>query len=319
MLSGHFDVVAPEPDDSQFEPRVEGDYLWGRGAADMKTVVATYLVWMKDALKAGPPYPNANLLLIGNEENGEGEPTGTPHALASLAEAHAGYAPQLLIAGERTGEQGTELMGEVCLENRGVMRFEVVARGVKGHTGVAGANADLSERLFQARAALAEIFQRTLTLNGANGWQSQYRFPFVNVGEAGVYNITAGRGVLGVEIRSIPQDDLSALAAQVRDYCAGAGLELDIVVNEGGIACDPHNPYLLRLLDAVRATFGQEPRLGRKLPGTSARFAPRGQGVVWGQTGIGPHARDERHFIPSIEGYYRALIRFGKLCDRVIG
>jgi acetylornithine deacetylase/succinyl-diaminopimelate desuccinylase-like protein len=49
MLSGHFDVVAPEPDDSQFSPRVEGEYLWGRGSADMKTVVATYLVCMSCA------------------------------------------------------------------------------------------------------------------------------------------------------------------------------------------------------------------------------------------------------------------------------
>ena len=69
----------------QFEPRMEGDYLWGRGAADMKTVVATNLVWLKDALKAGPPYPPINLCLVGNEENGESEPTGTPHVLANLA------------------------------------------------------------------------------------------------------------------------------------------------------------------------------------------------------------------------------------------
>ena len=312
MLCGHFDVVPPEPDDSQFEPRVVGDYLWGRGAADMKTVVATYLAWMKDALKVGPPYPAINLLLIGNEENGEGEPTGTPHVLADLAAAHTGYAPQLFIAGERTGEKGAELMGEVCIENRGVMRFEVIARGAKGHTGTANANADLSERLFQARQALTEIFQRTLTLQGVNGWQSQYRFPFVSVGEYGVYNITADKGVLGVEIRSIPQDDLNMIAVQVRDYCAGAGLELNISVNEGGIACDPANGYLLKLLEAVRSAYGQEPRLGKKLPGTSARFAPRGQGVVWGQTGIGPHAKDERHYIPSIEGYYRALKELGE-------
>ncbi|MBM2850468.1 MAG: hypothetical protein HW418_3410, partial [Anaerolineales bacterium] len=314
MLCGHFDVVPPEPllGDSQFEPRVEGDYLWGRGAADMKTVVATYMAWMKDALKAGPSYPNVNLLLIGNEENGESEPTGTPHVLAQLAEAHDGYAPQLFIAGERTGERGNELMGEVCIENRGVMRFEVIARGAKAHTALTGASADLGERLFVARGALTDIFQRALTLKGEDGWQSQYRFPFVNVGEPGVYNITADRGVLGVEIRSIPQDDLNALAALVRDYCAGAGLELNITVNEGGIACDPQNPYLLKLLDAVRASFGQEPKVGRKLPGTSARFAPRGQGVVWGQSGIGPHAKDERHYILSVEGYYRALGEFGK-------
>jgi succinyl-diaminopimelate desuccinylase len=313
MLCGHFDVVPPDPDDSQFEPRVEGDYLWGRGAADMKTVVATYMVWMKDTLKAGPPYPNVNLLLIGNEENGESEPTGTPHVLANLAEAYGGYAPQLFIAGERTGEKGTELMGEVCIENRGVMRFEVVARGAKAHTALAGASADLGERLMQARAALGDIFQSTLTLKGENGWQSQYRFPFVSVGEPGVYNITADRGVLGVEIRSIPQDDLNALVALVHDYCAGAGLELNLTVNENGIACDLTNYYLLKLLDAVRSAYGQEPKLGKKLPGTSARFAPRGQGVVWGQTGLGPHAKDERHFIPSIEGYYRALGEFGRL------
>jgi acetylornithine deacetylase len=71
MLSGHFDVVTPDPDDTQFEPHVDGDYLWGRGAADMKTVVATYLVWMKDSLKRLGSYPPVNLLLVGNEENGE--------------------------------------------------------------------------------------------------------------------------------------------------------------------------------------------------------------------------------------------------------
>jgi succinyl-diaminopimelate desuccinylase len=312
MLSGHFDVVAPEPDDSQFEPRLEGDYLWGRGAADMKTVAATFLVWMKDALRAGPPYPSVNLLLVGNEENGEREPTGTPHALADLSAAGAGYAPELFVAGERTGEQGDEMMGEVCLENRGVLRFEVSARGVKGHTGVAGAAADLSERLIAARAALSEIFRGALTLTASDGWQSQFRFPFISLGEPGVYNITAERGVFGVEIRPIPQDDLHTLEAQVRNYCSGAGLELAVVVNEGGVACDPRNPHLLALLASVREAFGREPRVGKKLPGTSARFAPGGQGVVWGQSGVGPHARDERHFIPSIAGYYRALEALGR-------
>ena len=312
MLSGHFDVVKPEPDDSQFEPRLDGDYLWGRGSADMKTVVATYMVWMKDALRAGPPYPNVNLLLVGNEENGEADPMGTPHVLKDLAAHYEGYAPQLMIAGERTGEKGHELFGEVCIENRGVMRFELTARGARAHTGLALASTDLAERLMEARQALVGIFRERLTLKGEQGWQSQYRFPFVSVGEPGIYNITADRGVLGVEIRSIPQDDLNRLADDVSAYCHSAGLELNISVHEGGIACDPQNPYLLKLLESVCAASGQPAAIGRKLPGTSARFAPRGQGVVWGQTGIGPHAKDERHFIPSIDGYYRARVEFGK-------
>ena len=217
LLTGHFDVVEPDPDDSQFTPRIEGDYLWGRGAADMKTVVATYLVWMKDALKSGKPFPNISLMLVGNEENGEAEAWGTPHVLKELSKGDPSgtgqessskmegcpYTPSLFIAGERTGEKGNEFFGEICVENRGVMRFDVLARGAKGHSGVAGTG-DLSEKLIAARSELNEIFAKQLTLKSSDGWQSQAKFPFINVGTPGVYNVTAGEGILGVEIRPIP-------------------------------------------------------------------------------------------------------------------
>ena len=308
LLTGHFDVVEPEPDDSQFTPRIEGDYLWGRGAADMKTVVATYMVWMKDVMKSGKPFPNISLMLVGNEENGEAEAWGTPHVLRELD-----LTPSLFIAGERTGEKGNELLGEVCVENRGVMRFDVIARGAKGHSGVAGTG-DLSEKLIAARAALNELFAKHLTLKSADGWQSQAKFPFINVGTPGVYNVTAGEGILGVEIRPIPQDDIHALRSMVESYCEANGLELRMNVMENGVACDPDNPALKSLLEAVKqAGGGVEARVGKKLPGTSARFAPGGQAVVWGQSGIGPHAKDERHYIPSILPYYNALNELSKL------
>jgi succinyl-diaminopimelate desuccinylase len=322
MLAGHFDVVEPEPDDSQFTPRIEGDYLWGRGAADMKTVVATYLVWLKDQFRGGDAYPPVNLLLVGNEENGEAEPMGTPHMLRLLLDEEA-YTPRLFIAGERTGERGDELWGEICTQNRGVVRFEVTARGQRGHTGLAAAKLpstgksapmfDLTERLLLARAGTTGILGQYLTLSAPDGWQSQVKFPFIQVGTPGVYNISADVGRLGVEIRPIPQDDLAAMRDELLAYCKSLELELDFSVFEGGIVCDPDNPYLVHLLAAVKNASGSEPKIGRKLPGTSARFAPAGQGVVWGQTGVGPHAKNERHFIPSIDPYYRALDEYGKL------
>jgi len=310
LLTGHFDVVEPEPDDSQFIPHIEGDYLWGRGAADMKTVVATYMVWMKDMARMGmaASYPNIALLLVGNEENGEAEAWGTPFVLKEL-----NLTPLLFIAGERTGEKGNELFGEICVENRGVMRFDVIARGVKGHSGVAGTG-DLSEKLINARTTLNEIFAKHLTLKSADGWQSQAKFPFINVGTTGVYNVTAAEGILGVEIRPIPQDDTSNLRKEVEAYCAENNLEAKFSVMENGVACDLNNPALKALIEAVKqASGGEEARIGRKLPGTSARFAPGGQAVVWGQSGLGPHAKDERHYIPSIEPYYRSLNELAKL------
>ena len=318
LLTGHFDVVEPDPDDSQFNPYIEGDYLHGRGAADMKTVVATYLVWMKDTIKSGKPFPNIALLLVGNEENGEAEAWGTPHVLKELAktsevsETSEVYTPALFIAGERTGEKGNELFGEICIENRGVMRFDVITRGTKGHSGIAGTG-DLSEKLIGARSALREIFANHLTLKSADGWQSQAKFPFINVGTPGIYNVTASEGILGVEIRPIPQDDVEELRAKVEEYCETNGLEVTFSVMENGVACDPNNPALKALIEAVKNVAKTEPKLGKKLPGTSARFAPGGQAVVWGQSGIGPHAKNEAHFIPSIEPYYSSLQELARL------
>ncbi len=307
MLCGHFDVVAPEPDDGQFEPKVEGDYLWGRGAADMKTVVATYLVWMKDTLKRGAPYPPVNLLLVGNEENGELEPMGTPHVLKVMKDEW-NYAPSFFVAGERTGEKGTELWGEVCTQNRGVLRFELVAHGTRGHSGLAGGS-DLTERLLSARESLRELFARHLTLKAADGWQSLARFAYIQVGTPGIYNITPDRGALGVEVRPIPQDDVSSLRAEIEALAGELQLECLPSAWEPGVACDPENPYLKALLSGIEAAGG-DVRIGRKGAGTSARFAPGGQAVVWGQTGIGPHAAGERHYIPSVEPYYKALEAF---------
>jgi acetylornithine deacetylase/succinyl-diaminopimelate desuccinylase-like protein len=142
-------------------------------------------------------------------------------------------------------------------------------------------------------------------------------FPFIQVGEPGIYNIRPDYGRLGVEIRPIPQDDLDRLYDELASYCSANQLELNVSVMENGIACDPQNPYLIRLIEAVRTASKTEPGIGKKLPGTSARFAPRGQGLVWGQSGLNPHARDERHFIPSIMPYYRALNEYaGALRDK---
>jgi succinyl-diaminopimelate desuccinylase len=310
MLCGHIDVVPPEPDDTQFEPHIEGDYLWGRGAADMKTVVATYMVWMKDAIVKGTPYPPISLLLVGNEENGESEPMGTPHVLQWLknsAAQESDLLPSLLVAGERTGEKGDELWGEICTQNRGVMRFEVIARGQRSHSGMASSAANLTDKLLAARIDIMGLLGSQLTLSSQDGWQSQMSNPFIQVGTPGIYNVTPDYGQLGVELRPIPQDDLEQIQTELTRYCQSNELELKVHVMQNGIACSPSNRYLTALINAVHHLSGVEPAIGRKLPGTSARFAPNGQGVVWGQSGLEPHSKGERHFIPSILPYYRAL------------
>ena len=145
------------------------------------------------------------------------------------------------------------------------MRFDVIARGAKGHSGVAGTG-DLSEKLITARSALNEIFAKHLTLKAADGWQSQAKFPFINVGTPGVYNVTAAEGILGVEIRPIPQDDTSKLKEEALSYCEANGLELQMNVMENGVACDPNNPALIALIEAVKRLRARKPRIGQETP-----------------------------------------------------
>jgi acetylornithine deacetylase/succinyl-diaminopimelate desuccinylase-like protein/gamma-glutamyl:cysteine ligase YbdK (ATP-grasp superfamily) len=310
MLCGHFDVVEPDPDDSQFNPFIEGDHLIGRGAADMKTVVATMMVWMKDQLKQGCT-PPMSLLLIGNEEIGEGDPVGTPHVLADLKQ-QKGFTPELLIAGERTGERGDERIGQICVQNRGLLRMEFLLRGARGHTGLHKVHADLSQQLLKLQDELLEIMQAYLTLADEDGWQSQIRFPYIQTGERGIFNISADSAVLGLEVRLIPDDNLEEVVAALTDHCAAKKIERTIIAAEAGVACDEDNAYLQELIASVEQAAGEKPEIGRKLPGTSARFAPRGQGIVWGQSGIGPHSPDERHYIPSIMPYYETLNAYGE-------
>ncbi|MEE4272391.1 MAG: M20/M25/M40 family metallo-hydrolase [Thermoanaerobaculales bacterium] len=310
---GHFDVVPPEPDDRQFEPRIDGDYLWGRGAADMKTVVASTMVWLRDAAAAGPPYPPFNAILVGNEENGEGEAWGTPHILAEL-EARVGWTPEIMLVGERTGEKGDEEFGSICPESRGVVRILFTATGEKGHSGTGAVPVDLLDRLIELKGVLSSVLARHLTLSSLDGWETAARFPFLSVGEPRVYNITAGSGDLGLEIRPIPSDGIDAMAEEIRNLCAELGIEPDFEVMEAGVACPQDNPHLHRLVASVEAVSGRPAVIGRKKPGSSARFAPGGNQVVWGQTGIGPHSRDERHFIPSIEPYLQVLDEFARRC-----
>ncbi len=306
---GHFDVVNPEPDDRQFEPRIEGDYLWGRGAADMKTVVATLAVWMAHRRRQGPPYPSLGALLIGNEEEGETYPVGTPHALNWLRAR--GAEPAFYIAGERTEETGTRAYGAICTHSRGASRLYFEARGTRDHSGIATAR-DLVARLVAAYHATQRLAQTHFTLTAPHDWVTQVRFPFFLAGQEGLYNITADRGVLGVEVRAIPEDDMAPFVQALTAYAEEHGLRLVAESVTDGVAVDPRNPYFQALHAATRDAWGQPAALCRKKPASSIRYAPRDRGVVWGQSGWGPHRADERHYIPSIGPYYAALQAYAR-------
>jgi acetylornithine deacetylase/succinyl-diaminopimelate desuccinylase-like protein len=74
LIYGHYDVQPPDPIDQwetpPFEPTVRGDYLYARGASDMKGQVWANISALESILKTGDLPVNIKLMFEGEEEIG---------------------------------------------------------------------------------------------------------------------------------------------------------------------------------------------------------------------------------------------------------
>lgn len=132
LINGHVDVVPTGPVDMwqapPFDPRVEGGWLYGRGAGDMKAGLVAALAAI-DALAATGYRPAARLHLASVVEE---ESTGN----GALACHQRGYRGDAALIPEPTGEA-------LVRANLGVVWFTVETRGKPAHVheSRSGANA----------------------------------------------------------------------------------------------------------------------------------------------------------------------------------
>jgi succinyl-diaminopimelate desuccinylase len=87
-FAGHTDVVPPGPEGEwrspPFEPTFEGDLLYGRGTADMKSGLAAMIVALERFLEKHPDHPGSLALLITSDEEGRAR-DGTLKVMETLA------------------------------------------------------------------------------------------------------------------------------------------------------------------------------------------------------------------------------------------
>ncbi|SME88951.1 acetylornithine deacetylase [Tistlia consotensis] len=148
ILNGHVDVVPTGPHEMwqnpPFEPKREGDWLYGRGSGDMKAGLSANL-YALDALRrlGWQPAGRVHLQSVVEEEcTGNG-------ALACLAR---GYEADAAIIPEPEDDR-------LVRANVGVLWFKVTVRGVPVHVREAGKGANAIEaayRLIQALRGLEE-------------------------------------------------------------------------------------------------------------------------------------------------------------------
>ncbi|MBO0344508.1 ArgE/DapE family deacylase [Roseibium sp. CAU 1637] len=147
ILNGHMDVVPEGPHDMwevspPYEPKVVGDWLYGRGGGDMKAGIAAN-IFALEALKRIGYQPAAKVHIQSVVEE---ECTGNG-ALACLVE---GYTADAAIIPEPEDEQ-------LVRANCGVLWFEVMVSGHPVHVREAGTGANAIEASFRVIESLKQM------------------------------------------------------------------------------------------------------------------------------------------------------------------
>ena len=285
VFHGHLDVVPGLQ--GQYEPRVEGDRLIGRGAYDMKGGLAAMMCALKDC--AAQDEIRVRFICVPDEEAEDVDARSTDELVAS------GMNADFAITGEPTDLHiGVQAKGVLA------MRIEVAGRSAHGSTPWLGDSAVLKA---------FDVFRRIESLPFSRESSELFDRPSINLGriEGGdAFNKVPDRCEMVVDVRYLPGQDPGAILAEVR---AMEDVTVTRTLTRAPAYVSRGNPYVRALRDAIARTLDDEAvSVGRDGASDAISFLEAGiPAVEFGPAGAGHHGPDEWVSITSLQRYRRAL------------
>jgi acetylornithine deacetylase len=305
ILNGHIDVVSPEPaamwSSPPFVARRDGDWLYGRGAGDMKAG----LVAMVGAVRGLKGLGLAPRALVELQSVVEEECSGN----GALACVLAGHTADAVIVTEPTS-------GAIQNSQVGVLWFQVRVAGRPAHAGEAPEGQNAIEATFPIIRALREL-EAELNVAPPAPYDG-YPHPInLNVGmiRGGDWPSTvAGESVTHCRLALFPGGAVEDLKRRVEEAVAAAassdpvltGFAVEVAYD--GFACEGYTleddaPVVTTLGRAVERTTGAAAHVFASTATTDARSFQLYGGspaVCFGPHAEGIHGIDERVLLPSM-------------------
>jgi succinyl-diaminopimelate desuccinylase len=288
VLHGHLDVVPAHPD--QFEPRVDGDRLIGRGAYDMKGGLAGMMCAVREL--AAQKDVRVHFVCVSDEESDE------PFARGSDYVVERGYTGDFAITGEPTDLRiGVQAKGVLAL------RIDVHGKSAHGSTPWLGDNAVLKA---------VDVFRQIQAMPFAREASELFDRPSISLGKiAGGdrINTVPDLATIDVDIRYLPGQDARAILAGIREI---PDTEVSVVLQRDPVNVDKDNPFVVTLASSVSEWLpADRVSIGRDGASDAISFIDAGvPAVEFGPVGGGHHGPGEWVSIASLERYRQALVRF---------
>jgi succinyl-diaminopimelate desuccinylase len=241
-FAGHTDVVPTGPlnqwSSDPFTPTIRDGVLYGRGAADMKSSLAAFVVAIADFVRAHPDHPGSIAVLFTSDEEGPAI-DGTVKVVEMLAQR--GERLDYCIVGEPTS---VKRLGDMIKNGRrGSLSADLVVNGVQGHVAYPHLARNPVHEMAAAIAELARIeWDRGNEYFPPTTWQISN----INAG-TGANNVIPGSAHIKFNFRFSTASTVESLQTRLIGILDKHGLTYDINWRYDG------RPYLTGKGDLVDA------------------------------------------------------------------
>lgn len=299
VFAGHTDVVPTGPlerwDSPPFTPTERDGVLYGRGAADMKSSIAAFVVAVEEFVAARPDHRGSIALLITSDEEGPSV-DGTVKVCEELA--RRGVQLDYCIVGEPTS---VDQLGDVAKNGRrGSLSGKLTVKGKQGHVAYPHLASNPIHSLAPALLALT-----TEQWDTGNAYFPATTFQVSNLhAGTGATNVVPGTAVVDFNFRFSTASTPAALKGRVHAILQAHKLAYDLEWTLGG------EPFLttegelsIALTAAIQAETGIETQLSTTGGTSDGRFIARicPQVIEFGPINASIHQVNEHIRLDTLE------------------
>ncbi len=299
VFAGHTDVVPTGPlerwDSDPFVPTERDGKLYGRGAADMKSSIAAFVVAAEEFIAARPDHGGSIALLITADEEGPSV-DGTVKVCQALAER--GVTLDYCIVGEPTS---VDHLGDTVKNGRrGSLSGKLIVKGKQGHVAYPHLARNPVHLVAPALVDLTDC-----VWDQGNEYFPPTTFQISNLhAGTGATNVVPGTAVLDFNFRFSTASTPESLKTRVLAILDAHGLdyELDWTLS-GEPFLTPRGELSTALSEAIRAETGIDTQLSTTGGTSDGRFIAKmcPQVIEFGPLNATIHQVNEHILIDTLE------------------